>query len=170
MLINKIKFRDDVMNYINSTPEKKKILVPYYIWQSNLEEDDFKEFNMVKDTEEFNKNSGFYLSSNNFMHEFFTQVTNWNFVSKRYYAHGTCDNASQVLEKYNKMLLHPKRKFIVTLEPVFQCDQKGLSGFKWYRTGEYIGQYEKKSEYLEDEPEIKFIFKFLIYEVTEKRA
>ena len=171
MLINKIIYKKETLDMLKQLgkPSLTKIVIPYSVWISNLVDEDFEEFNMVKDTEEFAKNSGVYIATNNFMHEFFTLVSNWNFVSKRYYAHGTCDNASQVLIKYNKILNHPKRKFIVTLEPVFQRDQKGLDGFKWARTGDYIGIYEKKENYLEDEPDIKFIFKFLIYEVTEKR-
>ena len=170
MLINKLVFDKEVVDLLKSLdkPSISNVVIPYKKWVDSLVDDDYTEYNMVIDTEKFTNKSGVYISTNNFVYEFFSQVTNWKFVSKRYYAHGTCDNASQILEKYGKVLNHPKRKFVVFLEPVFQEDQKGLSGFKWARTGDYIGIHEKTSDYLEDEEKIKFIFKFLIYEVTEK--
>lgn len=74
--------------------------------------------------------------------------------------YGVCDNAEQVIEKYN--LKDSELQFTVALRPVRKISQPRLDGWRWEKWGEYIGIQVSKADYLFDEPEIEMVYTYRI--------
>jgi len=79
-------------------------------------------------------------------------------------SYGVCDNVEQILELY-PTLQDPVRQFIVTITPVIRAKQSKEGGWRWHKWGPYIGNYNRKHEYLYDED----IDQVLVYHIYEKR-
>ena len=143
-----------------------EFFIPFHLWSESLCDEDKKEFNMVIEDINFDENCGVFVSKNNITRNLLEVLTTCRFKSKRVYAHGTCDNVSQIFRKYSKIIDDPYKKYIVTVEPIFKNDQPDdSSGFKWERTGNYIGIFTQTAKELKNEKEIGFIFRYLIFEV-----
>lgn len=154
------------MTYENSNFQNN-LFLPYHIWQSSIINDDFEEYNIIPDTLSENDTAGVYVADPNAASHLFTLLTDYEFAKKRPTKSGICDNASQVLETYHKLVDDPNRLYVVFLSPVFKCDQQPEAGFKWKRYGKYIGVHKRKESLLVDEPDIGFIFKYNIYEIKK---
>ena len=79
-------------------------------------------------------------------------------------SYGVCDNLSQILQKIPEIEQDQNRQFIITLTPVIKKNQSRRGGWRWHKWGEYIGTQEPTTEYLYDEPIIKKVYAFHIYE------
>ncbi len=96
-----------------------------------------------------------------------------NFDSPLYWCnYGVADNASQVLDYYNGLLVEygdymNNRKFIIKMTPIFREDEPADGGWRWHKWGQYIGDFEPKCEYLYDEQGIDYVWVFHILEVEE---
>lgn len=75
--------------------------------------------------------------------------------------YGVCDNASQILERYQ-----PKEDEVVIMVPVFREPDQPYSGWRWHKWGPYIGVHQHHCEYLNDEENIDFVFCFSIYKIV----
>ena len=67
--------------------------------------------------------------------------------------YGVCDNVEQVLEKYKEILEGYEHQYFGWFTPVFQEKEnagKG-GGWRWHKWGPYIGELERRCEYLDDE-------------------
>lgn len=105
------------------------------------------------------------------------QLTNYkearDFDSPLYWcSHGVSDNASQVLDYYKHLLTvygdyMNNHKFVILMTPIFREDQPKSGGWRWYKWGQYIGDFESKCEYLYDEEGIDYVWVFKILEVEE---
>ena len=169
MLIRSLKFNSKYKSYLERNGIKRKIheyLTPYSKWVESFCDEDVDEFNMIPEELDEIPRVGVYICPSDFIKKYLEHITNYKFVSNRCYAKGTCDNVKQIYDRYEKVSKYSKRFFIISLEPIFRDDLK--DDFKWMANGEYIGVKEKKKELLNDEPEIKFVFKYLIYEVKER--
>ena len=86
--------------------------------------------------------------------------------------YGVADNASQVLDYYERLLAEygdymNGRKFVVTMTPVFREDQPENGGWRWHKWGAYIGNFVQQHEYLYYEEGIDYVWVFTILEVEE---
>jgi len=77
--------------------------------------------------------------------------------------YGVCDSVEQLLEKCPE-LEKSDRKFLITLTRIHRDSQPAEGGWRWHKWGEYIGAQKPSCEYIHDEPEIKQVFCFHIYE------
>ena len=81
-----------------------------------------------------------------------------------WYSYGLCDNATQVVEYYNKLKAegHMKGNHVILLSFMGRN-----SGWRWHKWGSYIGNFEPRCEYFEDEDEsIHFVYAFDIVKVV----
>lgn len=78
--------------------------------------------------------------------------------------YGTADNVEQILKEYPE-LLNSDRKFFITFYDIYRKDQPDWGGFRYHKSGKYIGKQNPKSEYLYDDKHIDKIIKFHIYEI-----
>lgn len=85
-----------------------------------------------------------------------------------FHGYGVCDNASQVLLEYNKLLceglISKNNNHIITLTPIFKNEH---TGWRWHKWGKYIGVQERKHEYLIDEEDIEMVFVYNIQEMED---
>lgn len=85
----------------------------------------------------------------------------YGFDSKEYWDHyGLCDNATQAMEFYAKRKaegLYPGNHVII-LQPMY-------GGFRWHKWGHYIGEFDHKCEYFDDEEGIKMVYWFTIVRI-----
>lgn len=94
-----------------------------------------------------------------------------NFKSPLYFQdYGVCDNASQVLDYYDKLFERYEeymkdKLFVIFLTPIFRKDEPETGGWRWHKWGPYIGKYKPRCEYIHDEKGIDYVFCFHIYEV-----
>lgn len=77
--------------------------------------------------------------------------------------YGVCDSIDNLLLKC-PMLISSERKFVITLTSVKKENQPPEGGWRWHKWGEYIGEMSPQCEYLHDEPSIKEVFCYHVYE------
>lgn len=67
--------------------------------------------------------------------------------------YGVCDNVEQVLKKYKEVLEGDDHQYFVWFTPVFQEKENAGNGggWRWHKWGPYIGELERRCEYLDDE-------------------
>ena len=75
--------------------------------------------------------------------------------------YGVCDNYQQVLDYYPE-LNDSNRKFVLSL---CKISKKEDGGWRWHKWGKYIGIQKSQCEYIGDEPEIKEVYVYHIYEM-----
>lgn len=82
-----------------------------------------------------------------------------------YGCYGVSDGPANLLAVVTT-LQDPDRKFIALLTKVQRdVSNKGRGGgWRWHKWGEYIGRHTPTTEYLDDEPEIDFVYCYHIYE------
>lgn len=78
--------------------------------------------------------------------------------------YGTCDSFDQVWEAYPDLLTDP-RTFILRVCKVHKDKQSPQGGWRWWKNGVYLGNKSEGYEYLYDEPNIDFIWKFHIVQL-----
>ena len=83
-------------------------------------------------------------------------------------AYGVCDSVEQLLAACPE-LEASERKFIVTVTSVRKANQPKFCGWRWHKWGQYIGEHKPHREYLYDEPEIKEVLCFHIYEKLDNK-
>lgn len=69
-------------------------------------------------------------------------------------AYGVCDTPEQFREKFGALLEADPRELCVLFSRVEKCPEnrgKG-GGWRWRKWGEYYGQFQPTTEYLDDEP------------------
>ena len=79
------------------------------------------------------------------------------------YSQGVCDDLKNLLEVYPE-LQQSERQFVLTMQYIDAAEQPEIYGWRWYKWGEYIGEYEPKMQYIYDEPEITGVYCYHIYE------
>jgi hypothetical protein len=138
----------------------------YENWLKEVKEEN------IKTVEDIGDVSGVFVCFLNFEHDVdnFTQhhlKCNWDDIN--YY--GVCDNASQLIEYYNKLIankeLDNNKTYGLFLVPHFKSSQPEKWGWRWEKWGEYIGVQKSVSDYLYDEPNIEMVYSFNIYEIDE---
>lgn len=104
-------------------------------------------------------------------------ITDYDYA-KAYYSpiyfsdYGVADNASQVLDYFDD-LCHEhaeymeNHKFIILMTPIFKDSTKPFSGWRWHKWGRYIGKFDHRCEYLNDEVGIDYVYVFKILEVQK---
>ena len=80
-------------------------------------------------------------------------------------AYGVCDSPEQVLAKYPEFAA-PEHEYVMFFVPVNADDQPADGGWRWSKWGEYIGTGEPKCEYIYDEPVLRSVMTFSVYEVS----
>lgn len=81
--------------------------------------------------------------------------------------YGLCDNATQVINKYNESVKGDKT-YMIVLTPIFKADQPQDYGFRFHKWGEYIGvQNIEGYEYIYDS-DIDMIYVYSVYEIVKK--
>ena len=78
--------------------------------------------------------------------------------------YGVCDEMDQLIEKF-PALETSERKFVITFKQVVRDAEPKMGGWRWHKWGPYIGDQNPQCEYLADEPEIRHIFVYHIYEL-----
>lgn len=84
--------------------------------------------------------------------------------------YGVADSVEQIKEYFKEEIEDPNRKFFISATPVFQHkENKGKGGgWRWHKWGSYIGELDRKCEYLDDEDfgdDFKYVICFHIYEL-----
>lgn len=75
--------------------------------------------------------------------------------------YGVCDSLENFLE-VNPEFTTCGYEVVVTLTPVYRCDEPEEDGWRWCKWGEYIGHQTPQREYLHDEPEIDMVYVFQV--------
>ena len=78
-------------------------------------------------------------------------------------AYGVCDSLENLLDVYPE-LKNSDRQFVVSMTKIDQDEQDEEGGWRWHKWGDYIGTQEPTTEYIYDEPLIKRVYCFHIYE------
>lgn len=83
--------------------------------------------------------------------------------------YGVCDGIENMMAVMGETLNDPDRRFVVTLTPVYRNPKnKGMGGgWRWHKWGKYIGAFEPKHEYLDDEEGIDCVYCYHVYERVE---
>lgn len=85
----------------------------------------------------------------------------YGFDSDEYWDHfGLCDNATQAKKFYETRKaegLYPGNHVII-LQPMY-------GGFRWHKWGPYIGEFDHRCEYFDDEEGIKMVYSFNIVRI-----
>lgn len=160
----KAEYTDFCMEEIKSSSD---VFTPY----SELEIP--KDWKFIPDT--IKDTRGIYISGLNSHYDIET-LTNYkeigiDFKSPLYWHnYGVCDNASQVIEKYNEFVKsgfidEQNDKCIVLMTPMCRRYQESDGGWRWHKWGEYIGVQNPQHEYLFDEENIDIVFVFEFYKL-----
>lgn len=163
----KAEYSDFCIEEIQSISE---VFTPY----SELEIS--KDWKSIPDT--INDTRGVYISGLN-SHYDIERLTDYkeseiDFNSRLYWNnYGVCDNASQVIDRYNEFVKNglideETEKYIVLMTPMCKCYQEEDGGWRWHKWGEYIGVQDPKHEYLYDEENIDYVFVFEFYKLELK--
>jgi hypothetical protein len=78
-------------------------------------------------------------------------------------AYGVCDDIANLLEKCPELEAEG-REFVVCLTKIDADEQPDSGGWRWHKWGEYIGAGEPSTEYIHDEPSLRQVFVYHIYE------
>lgn len=178
--IDKLKFEyknDDYIQDIKHTQSLSDEFLEYNNWMKELNLE--KNIKLVSDSCLSIK--GVYITSLNWsttleqisMHkvveDFSSILFNRELFNRGY---GVCDNATQVIEYYNKllcdMIVRIDKKYVIMLTPIFKSDQPDGGDWRWHKWGQYIGIQNPKHEYLYDEDNIDLVYVFKIQEVIDK--
>jgi len=137
--------------------------IPWNEFQRSLTEDDIQTYKLVEEDKDKDF-TGFYLAGMNDNHliEQLTQYTEDRRCSFLM-PHGVCDNASQIIERYDL-----SGDVIVIMTPIFREDQPEDGGWRWHRWGRYIGEKNPEYEYLYDEKDIELVFVFSMIKLIKK--
>lgn len=84
---------------------------------------------------------------------------------KFYSPYGVCDTIQQIKDKYAKWFNDENLKFFVSVTPVYKSEQPESGGWRWHKWGDYIGEKERKHEYLYDEDDT--IQEVLVYHIFQ---
>lgn len=84
-------------------------------------------------------------------------------------SYGVCDSPMQFLSHHREELRNPDRSIpplLVDFVEILKSEQPSEGGWRWEKWGPYTGYQEPKSDYLFDEPRIKRVFTFSLFEVS----
>lgn len=82
--------------------------------------------------------------------------------------YGVADSIEQIKEYYKEEIEDKTRKYFIAFTPVFQ-DKKNKGkggGWRWHKWGKYIGNLDRRCEYLDDEDfgdDFKYVITFHLY-------
>lgn len=83
--------------------------------------------------------------------------------------YGVADNASQILDKYERMCEEEpemeNKNHVILISTIIKKYQPEHGGWRWHKWGKYLGKYKHEYEYLYDETDIDFVFIYSVYEV-----
>lgn len=79
---------------------------------------------------------------------------------------GVVDTPEQLLE-LAPFLETDERQFVISFTLIDASEQPAYGGWRWHKWGPYIGNFEPKTEYIYDEPEIEKVYVYHIYEVDQ---
>lgn len=65
--------------------------------------------------------------------------------------YGVADNIEQIEKYYEKQINDSEEKFVILIDYVYQDRRKKNKVWRWHKHGVYIGEYPKRTEYLNDE-------------------
>lgn len=137
-----------------------RLFLPYEEFRGCIVEEDYDNYQMIPDKDGMTFD-GIYIGYIHALRQLFEELTGIQFISKRDYAHGICDNATQIYELYKNMIESKNRFFMFLLTPLFQED---TANFKWSRSGKYIGEHTMEHELFDDE-KFKFVYRYTIFEL-----
>lgn len=80
--------------------------------------------------------------------------------------YGVCDSPEQLLELLPEVVKNGERKFVISMVKLNKKDEPPKNGWRWHKWGTYIGNQNPQCEYLYDEPIIKIVYTFHIYELN----
>lgn len=83
-------------------------------------------------------------------------------------SYGVCDFPYQVIQKCPELAEDPNRRFFISFVKLEKEEQCPKGGWRWHKWGPYIGTQEPQCEYLYDEPVIKTVYTYRIYELASK--
>lgn len=160
------------------------VFCPYADWLKILDADE-----ECKDMKRINDNrtdfAGVYITNNANTHIELETFTDYEEDKSLYqsnaitpllmYNYGVCDNASQALDVYEKIVKESTSdeakkqmngEFIIRLMPVFQ---KYNTDWRWHKWGGYIGVQKPECEYISDETDIDMVYAFHIYRIVKSK-
>lgn len=79
---------------------------------------------------------------------------------------GVCDNPQQVVDRLG-LVAHPSKLF-VSFVHLKKEEQDPERGWRWHKWGPYIGDQKPQCEYLYNEPEIKEVYTYHVYELEDQ--
>lgn len=88
------------------------------------------------------------------------------FLNVEYDAFGVCDTPQQVIDAY-KLNDIPEEVFVCFV-PIRKSEQPSRDGWRWHKWGPYIGTQHPQCEYIYDEPSIKEVYTFQIYQLEKE--
>lgn len=83
-------------------------------------------------------------------------------------AYGVCDSPEQLLAAYD--FESDPRAICISVVELHREDQPDNGGWRWHKWGPYIGTQNPQCEYLHDEPEIKTVWCYHAYVLTDRNA
>lgn len=79
-------------------------------------------------------------------------------------AYGVCDSPEQLLSLYD--FEADTRSFFISFVEIRKDNQPSDGGWRWHKWGPYVGKQKPMCEYIYDEPDIKNVFTYHIYELS----
>lgn len=79
-------------------------------------------------------------------------------------AYGVCDSPEQFMAALGDRLAADPSQFVVSFTRVAKSEQSPEGGWRWHKWGPYIGTQSPQCEYIHDEPAIKEVYCYHVFE------
>jgi len=79
--------------------------------------------------------------------------------------YGVCDSPQQLLVSLPNEVLTGPKKYVISMTQLLKENQNSGGGWRWHKWGPYIGMQNPQCEYLYDEPNIKEVWVYHIYQI-----
>jgi len=149
-----------------------RLFIEQGIYQSNFAFN-FSKDEFIEKLDDYNYNERYYQKNKKedetLLQFYFCEDS----IAKYIDMYGVADNVEQIKEFYKEQIEDTKRKFVISITPVYQeKENKGKGGgWRWHKWGEYIGKLDSQCEYLDDEEfgdDFEYVLCFYLYEVLEE--
>ena len=137
--------KEDILECLKFNPDK------------NLQGFYGNNFNLHLILDEYIEDSGY---------EYINDYTNYYFEDTKFGIFGVADNLLQVL-KQCPHLLTSEKYYVVGFCWIRKSECYKNGGWRWHKWGNYIGNQKPTCEYLYDEPKIKKVVCYQIYELKK---
>lgn len=78
---------------------------------------------------------------------------------------GVADSPGQIIAAGGRLLLAECTKYVIGLTYVSADEQPESGGWRWHKWGPYIGTGKPTTEYLHDEPELRHVYVYHVFEM-----